>query len=141
MTDRLLFDTCALLPWCYQRLPDSLSAIDRPMVAAVSIQELWAGVHRPLAQKDSDVMEECRWQASLVTARAEVVPFGRYEAEIMARLRGPYIREARRDSRLFSDMMIAATGLANDLPIVTVNVDDFARLSDDLTIVALPAPH
>jgi predicted nucleic acid-binding protein len=35
--------------------------------------------------------------------------------------------------------LIAATALANDLPLVTVNPKDFAG-SDDLEVVAVPHP-
>ena len=73
----------------------------------------------------------------MLDLRARVIPFGSTEARIMAELRQSFLKEARKNSRIYADLMIASTALAAGIPLATYNVADFERLHDDLVVVDL----
>ena len=95
-------------------------------VSAVTVMELWEGIH--LAESSE---RERTVVTNLLTDLREL-PFDRECAttagELNARLQrdGAPIEDA--------DVMIAATALVHDVPIVTANVDHFERL-DGLEIL------
>jgi predicted nucleic acid-binding protein len=111
------------------RLPRELA------ISAMTLAELAAGPH---ATKDSD--ERARRQDRLQRTEATFEPlpvdgnvaraYGRVYAAVTASG-----RKAR--GRRATDLFIAATALAADLPLYTRNPADFDGLSDLLDIVAL----
>jgi len=133
----VLLDTCAVIPWSYDRLPEALGPIESPLVSAITVQETWAGVFRPPLPRDPSQRAKAHWEARMLDLRARVIPFGSTEARIMAELRQSFLKEARKNSRIYADLMIASTALAAGIPLATYNVADFERLHDDLVVVDL----
>jgi predicted nucleic acid-binding protein len=111
------------------RLPHELA------ISAVTLAELAAGPHAT-----SDRQEQARRQDRLQRTEATFEPlpvdanvaraYGRVYAAVAAAG-----RKAR--GRRTTDLFIAATALAADLPLYTRNPVDFAGLSDLLDIVAV----
>ena len=135
----VLLDTCAVIPWCYDRLPEALGMIESPLVSTITVQEVWTGALRPPLPRDPAQKRQAQWEARTLDLRSRVIPFGRVDARIMAELRQAFLNEARKDNRVYADLMIASTALAAGLPLATYNVADFKRLHDDLVIVDLEA--
>lgn len=126
-----LLDTCALidlelLP--LDRLPHELA------IAAVTLAELSAG-----PQSTTDPAERARRQARLqhVEAAFDPIPFGTLEARSYALVHAATIGAGRKPRGRFADLLIASTALANGLPLITRNPDDFAPLSDLIDIIAV----
>jgi tRNA(fMet)-specific endonuclease VapC len=132
--ERGLLDTSTFVHlW---RLPDTQALPAEPMISAVTLAELAVG---PLVAQGED--ERARRQALLQWAEADFVPLP-FDAEA-ARAFGAVsasLREAGRKvtARTF-DSMIAATAIANDLPVHTCNPRDFERI-DRLEVVAVLVP-
>jgi predicted nucleic acid-binding protein len=118
---------------------DKLGTHDLPIelaVSSVTMAELAAGPHATIdPQKRALRMERLQGAEAtfdqlpfdLVTARA----YGRVYAAVATTG-----RKAR--GRRTLDLLIAATALANELPLYTHNPDDFVGLEDLLDIVAVP---
>lgn len=112
-----------------ERLPAELA------ISAITLAELAAGPHAT-----RDAAERARRQDRLQRTEATFEPlpldgnaaraFGRVYAAVAARG-----RKAR--GRRATDLFIAATALAANLPIYTRNPADFAGLSDLLDVVAV----
>jgi len=100
------------------------SAIAR--VSSVTVMELWEGIH--LADSSE---QERRVMENLLTDVREL-PFDR-ECAMTA---GEINTTLQRDGTPIedADVMIAATALVNDVPVVTNNTDHFERI-DDLEIL------
>jgi predicted nucleic acid-binding protein len=104
-------------------------------VSAVTLAELAAGPHATV-----DPAERARRQDRLQRAEATFDPlpfdvaagrsYGRIYAAVMASG-----RKAR--GRRALDLLIAATALAQDLPLYTRNPDDFVSLDEMLQVVAV----
>lgn len=116
---RGLLDTSVLIadesgrPLYVERLPDEVA------ISAVTLAELHVGV---LAARDVDT--RARRLATLeATADVHLLPVDERVAAAWARLR-VHLAEAGRRLNV-NDLWIAATALANDLPVVTQD-DDFA---------------
>lgn len=108
------------------RLPRELS------ISAITLAELAAGPH---ATTDSD--ERARRQDRLQRTEAtfEPLPVDGNVARAYGRVYAASGRKAR--GRRATDLLIAATALAADLPLYTRNPADFAGLSELLDIVAI----
>lgn len=114
-----------------------LGAEDLPLtvgVSAVTMAELAAG---PGASADS--AESARRQDRLQRAEAafEPIPFGSEAARAFGRVYAAVLATGRRPRRRFADLLIAATALAEDLPLITRNPQDFVGLEGLLHIVAV----
>ena len=104
----------------------------------MTLAELAAGPHAT-----ADAAERGRRQDRLQRAEAAFEPlpvdadvaraYGRVYAAVVA---GPTKARGRRAL----DLLIAATGLANDLPVYTRNPDDFGDLASLIDVVAIPYP-
>jgi predicted nucleic acid-binding protein len=105
---------------------------DECAIAAVTLAELSAGPHAT-----SDEQERARRQDRLLWAAAtwDPLPFDTEGARAYGRLFAA-IRVAGRSHRARqADLLIAATALANGLPIYTRNPEDFVGLEELLTVV------
>ena len=67
------------------------------------------------------------------------LPFDRAAARAFGRVAASLRRSGRKPAARAYDAMIAATSLANDLPLYTCNPADFAGI-DDLIVVPVPLP-
>lgn len=107
-----------------------------PLISAVSLAELAVG---PLvAATDS---ERARRQAHLQQAEAdfEPVPFDAAAARAFGRVAAALRRAGRKPAARAYDALIAATSIANGLPLFTVNPADFHGI-DDIEVVPVPHP-
>jgi predicted nucleic acid-binding protein len=105
-------------------------------ISAVTLAELAAGPHAT-----ADAAERGRRQDRLQRAEAAFEPlpvdadvaraYGRVCAAVVA-------GAAKARGRRALDLLIAATGLANDLPVYTRNPDDFGDLASLIDVVAIP---
>lgn len=113
-------------------LPDELA------IAAVTLAELAAGPHA-----SDDPIERARRQErlQLVEARFESIPFDAQAARAYGRIYAE-VRAAGRKARgrRALDLMIAATALAEELPLYTRNPSDFEDLTALIEVTAVGAP-
>lgn len=118
------------------RLEDARGLPAEPLITAVTLAELAVG---PLVTDDA--AERARRQAHLQQAEADFVPLpfdasaARAFGEVAASLR----RSGRKAAARAYDAMIAATALANGLPVYTCNPDDFSGI-DRLEVVPVAVP-
>jgi predicted nucleic acid-binding protein len=118
------------------RLTNSDALPKEPMITAVTLAELAVG---PLVAAAED--ERARRQAHLQQAEADFVPlpFDASAARAFGGVAASLRRAGRKSAARAYDAMIAATALANDLPLYTCNPDDFAGI-DGLEVIAVPVP-
>ncbi|HSK49602.1 MAG TPA: type II toxin-antitoxin system VapC family toxin [Solirubrobacterales bacterium] len=109
---------------------------EEPLITAVTLAELAVG---PLVA--SDDLERARRQAHLQQAEADFVPlpFDAAAARAFAGVAASLRQAGRKPSARAYDAMIAATALANRLPVYTCNPGDFSAI-DRLEVVAVPVP-
>jgi predicted nucleic acid-binding protein len=119
------------------RLADASALPTEPLITAVTLAELAVG---PLVATGED--ERARRQAHLQQAEADFIPLP-FDADA-ARAFGGVAASLRRSGRKAAarayDAMIAATALANDLPVYTCNPGDFAGI-DGLEVLAISPPE
>ena len=129
-----VLDTSTVILLPRLRDPERLPA--EPLITAVTLAELSVG---PLvARTDQD---RAARQAHLQQAETDFDPLP-FDAAA-ARAFGPVVASLRRSGRKTAarayDAMIAATAVANGLPVYTCNPSDFAGI-DGLEVVAIPHP-
>jgi predicted nucleic acid-binding protein len=107
-----------------------------PLITAVTLAELSVG---PLVA--STDAERAARQAHLQQAEADFdpLPFDAQAARAFGRVAASLRRAGRKASARAYDALIAATALANSLPVYTCNPDDFAGI-DGLDVVPVPLP-
>ena len=95
---------------------------DEPVITSVTLAELSVG---PLVAKDEH--ERAARQARLQQAEAdfEPLPFDNQAARSFGSVAASLRRSGRKVQARAFDAMIAATAIANDLPVYTVNPSDF----------------
>lgn len=120
-----------------QRLTDAGALPAEPLITAVTLAELAVG---PLVATEED--ERARRQAHLQQAEADFVPlpFDASAARAFGGVAASLRSAGRKAAARAYDAMIAATALANDLPIYTCNPNDFNGI-DGLEVVAIPIPE
>lgn len=115
-----VLDTSTVILLSRIKDPDALPA--EPLITTVTLAELSVG---PLVARNEQ--DRAARQAHLQQAEADFVPlpFDDAAARAFGRV-AAYLRQAgRKTSARTYDAMIAATALANDLPVYTANPDDF----------------
>ncbi|MBA3808808.1 MAG: type II toxin-antitoxin system VapC family toxin [Solirubrobacterales bacterium] len=134
MSSRGVLDTSTLI--ALSRLPDRAALPDEPLITTVTLAELSVG---PLVARGHG--ERRARQALLQQAEAdfEPLPFDADAARAFGHVAASLRRAGRKPAARTYDAMIAATALANGLPLYTCNPADFAGI-DDLTVIAVPLP-
>lgn len=114
--------------------PDSLPA--EPVITAVTLAELSVG---PLVA--SDEAERAARQVRLQQAEAsfEPLPFDAQAARSFGGVAASLRRSGRKTKSRAFDALIAATAIANDLPLYTCNPRDFEGV-DGLRVEGIPHP-
>jgi tRNA(fMet)-specific endonuclease VapC len=131
---RGILDTSAVIQ--LGRIVDVALLPAEPLITAVTLAELSVG---PLVARDEQ--ERAARQAHLQQAEAdfEPLPFDAAAARAFGRVAASLRQAGRKPAARAYDAMIAATALANQLPVYTCNPDDFAGIPD-LDVVSIPTP-
>lgn len=119
-----------------RRLTDATVLPTEPLITAVTLAELSVG---PLVAEDDS--ERAARQAHLQQAESDFDPlaFDAGAARAFGRVAASLRRAGRKTSARAYDAMIAATAVANDLPLYTCSPADFSGI-DGLEVVAVPVP-
>lgn len=125
--------TVILLP----RIVDAQALPVEPMITTVTLAELSVG---PLVAPNEQ--ERAARQAHLQQAEADFVPlpFDAAAARAFGRVAASLRRSGRKPTARSYDAMIAATALANELPVYTANPSDFRDI-DGLEVVMVDVPQ
>ena len=131
---RGVLDTSAVIR--LGRFTDATALPTEPLITAVTLAELSVG---PLVAHDE--RERAARQAHLQQAEADFdpLPFDAAAARAFGQVAASLRRAGRKTAARAYDAMIAATALANELPVYTCNADDFNAI-DGLEVVAVPDP-
>jgi tRNA(fMet)-specific endonuclease VapC len=131
---RGILDTSTVI--LLQRLDNAEALPSEPLITAVTLAELAVG---PLVAAGE--RERATRQAHLQQAEADFypLPFDADAARAFAGVAASLRRSGRKTSARAYDAMIAATAIANDLPVYTCNPDDFSGI-DGLDVIAIPVP-
>ena len=131
---RGILDTSTVI--LLSRLDDPLVLPEEPLITAITLAELTVG---PLVAA-SDTERAAR-QAHLQQAESDFdsLPFDAAAARALGRVAASLRQSGRKQAARSYDAMIAATALANALPVYTCNPEDFVGI-DGLDVVAVPVP-
>jgi tRNA(fMet)-specific endonuclease VapC len=129
-----LLDTSTVL--VLPRLADASVLPEVPLISAVTLAELSVG---PLVTDDD--AERARRTAQVQQAEAdfEPIPFDAAAARAFGQVAASLRREGRKPAARAFDALIAATAIANGLPLYTSNPADFAEI-DGLVVRPVPIP-
>ena len=126
------------------QLPDEMA------ISAVTLAELSAGPHEVRHNDEQDIYDEHAERARRleILQRAESdfdpVPFDAEAARIFGRVTAAVIAAGRRPRGRLADLMIAATAIAEGLPLFTTNPGDFNGLGTLMLVIPVarpPVPH
>jgi tRNA(fMet)-specific endonuclease VapC len=131
---RGILDTSAVIAMSRMTDPSALPA--EPLITTVTLAELSAG---PLVARDE--RERAARQAHLQEAEADFdpLPFDRASARAFGQVAASLRKSGRKPAARAYDALIAATALANRLPVYTCNPADFDKI-DGLEVVPVPLP-
>ena len=131
---RGVLDTNTLI--MMSRLTDTSSLPHEPLITAVTLAELSVG---PLVA--STDAERAARQAHLQQAEADFdpLPFDALAARAFGRAAASLRRARRKTNARAYDAMIAATAIANGLPVYTCNPNGFVGI-EGLQVVPVPIP-
>ncbi|WP_419846448.1 type II toxin-antitoxin system VapC family toxin [Candidatus Poriferisocius sp.] len=134
LVNRGILDTNVVLLLPQLTDPDLLP--EDSSITAVTLAELSVG---PLVA--STDAERARRQAHLQQAEADfdVVPFDETAARVFGRVAADLRSAGRKPAARAYDALIAATAIANQLPLYTANPDDYTDISG-LDLVPIPHP-
>ena len=118
------------------RLAGASALPSEPVITAVTLAELSVG---PLVSRRESERAARQSQLQQAEADFEPLPFDASAARAFGRVAASLRRAGRKTSARTYDAMIAATALANDLPIYTCNPADFSGI-DGLDVVSIPVP-
>jgi hypothetical protein len=141
--NRGLLDTNILI---LRRWVDPAELPNEMAISAVTLAELSAGPHqvRPNGEQDAYDEHAERGRRLDVLQRAEnefdPIPFAAEAARTYGRVTAAVVSAGRKPRRRVADLMIAATAIAEGLPLFTTNPDDFDGLSGLLTVVPVIRP-
>jgi tRNA(fMet)-specific endonuclease VapC len=106
------------------------------LITAVTLAELSVG---PMLAKSEQARNARQGNLQVAEANFEPLPFDAEAARAFAGVASSLRRKGRKPASRTYDAMIAATALANGLPVYTCNPDDFRDI-DGLTVIAVPVP-
>ena len=86
-----------------------------------------------------NIAERARRQDRLqrIEATFDPMPFDIRSARAYGRIHAAVVEQGGRPRRRFADLLLAATALAEDLPLVTRNSKDFQGLDGLITVVEI----
>jgi predicted nucleic acid-binding protein len=119
--------------------PDELP--DEMAISAVTLAELSAGPHQVRRNDEQNLYDEheerARRTETLQRAESEFdpVPFDAEAARTYGRVAAAVIAAGRKPRRRTADLMIAASAIAENLPLFTTNPDDYAGLEKLVRVI------
>jgi hypothetical protein len=131
---RGLLDTSTVI--LLRRITEPSTLPPRPVITTITMAELSVG---PLVAATDH--ERAIRQAHVQQAEADFdpLPFDAAAARAFGRVAASLRHAGRKPAARAYDALIAATALANDLPVYTCNPADFTGI-DDLKVVPVPIP-
>ena len=129
---RGILDTSAFI--ALARIDDSVVLPDEPLITAVTLAELTVG---PLVAATPEKREKRLANLQVAEASFEPLPFDAAAARAFGRVSASLRRAGRKHSARAFDAMIAATAIANGLPLYTCNPADFDGI-DGLIVEVVP---
>ncbi|MBM3683855.1 MAG: type II toxin-antitoxin system VapC family toxin [Actinobacteria bacterium] len=134
MTDRGVLDTSTLL--LLGRIDDVAALPDVPRKTTVTLAELSVG-----SLVATSTSERAARQAHLQAAESDFdpLPFDAAAARAFGAVSASLLRDGRKSAARSYDAMIAATAIANGLPVHTCNPGDFEGI-DGLDVIAVRHP-
>jgi predicted nucleic acid-binding protein len=133
MSERGVLDTSTVI--LLGRLSEA-DLPDEPLMTAVTLAELSVGPLVATTRKERAARQAVLQQAE---ADFEALPFDAGAARAFGRVAASIRGAGRKVQARAYDAMIAATAVANELPLYTVNPTDFAEI-DGLDLRAVPHP-
>jgi hypothetical protein len=132
--DRGVLDTSTVI--LLTEIRDATQLPAEPLITSVTLAELSVG---PLVAH-TETTRAAR-QAHLQQAESDFdpLPFDSAAARAFGRVASSLRRSGRKANARAFDALIAATAMANDLPVYTCNPSDFAGI-DDLVVVEVAHP-
>ena len=121
-------------------LPDEMA------ISAITLAELSAGPHEVRRNGEQDAYDEHAERARRleILQRAESefdpVPFDAEAARIYGRVAAAVIAAGRKPRGRIADLMIAATAIAEGLPLYTTNPADYAELDTLIQVFPVTRP-
>jgi len=131
---RGILDTSTVIMLSRITSPTSLPA--EPLITAVTLAELSVG---PLVAKGDAERAARQTHVQQAEADFDPLPFDAAAARAFGGVAASLRAAGRKPAARAYDAMIAATAVANSLPVYTCNPADFAGI-DGLTVVAVPVP-
>jgi tRNA(fMet)-specific endonuclease VapC len=131
---RGILDTSTVI--LLEKLSDAKTLPAEPLITAVTLAELSVG---PLVAKEESERVARQTQLQQAEADFEPLPFDADAARAFGSVAASLRRSGRKTAARTYDAMIAATAVANDLPIYTCNPADFNGI-DGLEVIAVPVP-
>ena len=138
-----LLDTNILV---LRRWIDPTELPDEMAISAITLAELSAGPHQVRPNSEQALYDEheerARRTEALQRAESEFdpIPFDAEAARIYGRVTAAVVTAGRKPRRRVADLMIAATAIAEGLPLVTTNPADYAGLEKLISIVPVNCP-
>jgi predicted nucleic acid-binding protein len=142
-----LLDTNILV---LRRWIDPAELPDEMAISAVTLAELSAGPYQVRPNSEQDLYDEheerARRTEALQRAESEFdpIPFDAEVARVYGRVTAAIVAAGRKPRRRIADLMIAATAIAEGLPVFTTNPGDYAGLEKLIRIAPVtrpPLPH
>ena len=115
-------------------------------ISAITLAELSAGPHEVRRNDEQDLYDEHEERArrTEILQRAESefdpVPFDAEAARAYGRVAAAVIAAGRKPRRRIADLMIAATAIAEGLPLFTTNPGDYASLERLVRVIPVTRP-
>lgn len=109
---------------------------EQPVITAVTLAELSVG---PLVTDDPSERATRQARLQLVESSFDPLPFDDAAARAFGSVAAALRRSGRKPAARAFDAMIAATAIANDLPLYTANMRDFDGI-DGLEVHGLTVP-
>ncbi len=129
---RGILDTSTVI--VLEKLAEAKRLPAEPLITAVTLAELSVG---PLVAKSESERVARQTQLQQAEADFKPLPFDEDAARAFGSVAASLRRAGRKTTARTYDAMIAATAVANDLPLYTCNPADFIGI-DGLEVVAIP---
>ena len=139
-----LLDTNILV---LRRWIDPTELPDEMAISATTLAELSAGPHQVRPKSEQDLYDEHEERARRTEAvqrtesEFDPIPFDAEAARVYGRVAAAVVAAGRKPRRRVADLMIAATAIAEDLPLYTTNPGDYAGLEKLIRVVPVTRPH